>query len=65
MCCLAEIRTAVGMAVKAVSGPLSKSCWSLTMAACLLDSLLLMTIAQRAALVSHLRIASVNLPLPL
>ena len=35
------------------------------MAACLLDSLLLMTIAQQAALVSRLRIASVNLPLPL
>ena len=35
------------------------------MAACLFDSLLLMTMAQRAALVSRLRIASVNLPFPL
>ena len=35
------------------------------MAACLLDSLFFMTIAQRAALVSCVSIASVYLPLPL
>ena len=50
---------------KQCKGAFIKSFCSLAIADDLSGSLLLITIAQRAALVSRLRIASVNFPLPL
>jgi len=46
-------------------GPFIRSCCNLIMALFLSGSLLLITIAQQAALVSRFHIASVNFPLPL
>ena len=46
-------------------GPFTRSCCSLIMTVVLSGSLLLITIAQRAALVSRFYISSVNFPLPL
>jgi len=65
LCSFTEIRLHLEWLPKQCKGMFSKSRWSFFTAPTLFDSWLRIIMAQRADLVRHFLVASVNLPLPL